>query len=158
MVRFAILEWSICDMLISLSLQIDNMGSVARGHTDNRLTATFLAAEYQCLFSKPANSPTYFFGGRLIALHKKSGGIRPIAVGITLCHLASKCASSFGVARLASVFSPRQLGVGTPGGCEAAIHSARRYLQSLAPDHVIVKLDFENAFKTAYTDQTCCYL
>ena len=54
------------------------------------------------------------------------------------------------IARLASVFSPRQLGVGTPGGCEAAIHSARRYLQSLAPDHVMVKLDFENAFNSLH--------
>ena len=61
-----------------------------------------------------------FYGGRLLAMNKKSGSIRPIAVGLTLRRLASKCAN-----RLPSLFDHRQLGVGTPGGCEAAIHSAR---------------------------------
>ena len=32
-----------------------------------------------------------FFGGHLIALEKKAGGIRPIAIGYTLCRIASKC-------------------------------------------------------------------
>ena len=41
-------------------------------------------------------------------------------------------------------------GVGIRGGCEAAIHSARRYLQTLAPDHVMVKLDFANAFNSLH--------
>jgi len=36
-----------------------------------------------------------FFGGRLLALNKKSGGIRRIAIGFTLSRLASKCANSF---------------------------------------------------------------
>jgi len=87
-----------------------------------------------------------FFGGRLIALNKKSGGIRPIAIGFTLRRLVSKCANTAGIARLVTYFQPRQLGVGTPGGCEAAIHSARRYLENLEPENVVVKLDFTNAF------------
>jgi hypothetical protein len=45
-----------------------------------------------------------------------------------------------------SSLCPRQLGVGTTGGCEAAIHPARRYLESMPEDHVMVKLDFSNAF------------
>jgi len=36
-----------------------------------------------------------FFGGRLLALNKKTGGIRPIVIGFTLRRLASKCANSF---------------------------------------------------------------
>jgi len=44
--------------------------------------------------------------------------------------------------KLAPLLSPRQLGVGVAGGCEAAVHSARRYLQNLEPDHIMVKLDF----------------
>jgi len=43
-------------------------------------------------------------------------------------------------------FYPHQLGVGTSGGCEAAVHSARRYLEVLPQDHMLVKLDFTNAF------------
>ena len=50
----------------------------------------------------------------------------------------------------ALLFGPRQLGVGIRGGCEAAIHSARRYLQSLAPGHIMVKLDFANAFNSLH--------
>jgi len=98
----------------------------------------------------PTDLTPIFFGGRLLALNKKSGGVRPIAVGMTLRRLASKCASSYGVARMAHLLSPRQLGVGIAGGCEAAVHSARRYLQTLEPDHIMVKLDFANAFNSLH--------
>ena len=47
-----------------------------------------------------------FFGGRLLALNKKTGGIRPIVIGFTLRRLASKCANSFGTKKLASFFYP----------------------------------------------------
>jgi len=56
------------------------------------------------------------FGGRLVALNKKSGGIRPIAVGFTLRRLISKCANSFAVAKLTTYFAPRQMGAGVKGG------------------------------------------
>ena len=39
---------------------------------------------------------------------------------------------------------------GTPGGCEAAVHSVRTYLEALPPDHVMVKLDFSNAFNSIH--------
>jgi len=91
-----------------------------------------------------------FFGSRLLALNKKSGGIRPIVVDFTLRRLASKYANSFRIGRLKSYFEPHQLGVGSSGGCEAAIHAARRYLESLPPDHTVVKLDFANAFNTLH--------
>ena len=64
--------------------------------------------------------------------------------GFHLCS-ASKYANSFGINRLGAYFRPNQLGFGTSGGCEAAIHSARRFLQALPTDHVLVKLDFTNA-------------
>ncbi|NJL55677.1 hypothetical protein HC928_11090 [bacterium] len=94
----------------------------------------------------PPSIAPYFFGGRLIALKKKSGGIRPISIGNTLRRLVSKCASAFGISQLGEYFLPHQLGVGTPGGCEAAVHSARRYLSSMPDGHAFVKLDFSNAF------------
>ena len=98
----------------------------------------------------PSDVRPFFFGGRLIALSKKTGGVRPIAVGVTLRRLVSKCANAYGAPRAVSVLGPRQLGVGIPAGCEAAIHSARRYLQSLPADHVMVKLDFANAFNSLH--------
>lgn len=98
----------------------------------------------------PVSIAPLFFGGRLIALTKKSGGIRPIAIGMTLRRLASKCANSFATSKLASYLHPRQLGVGTAGGCEAAVHAARRYLSSMPNSHVVVKLDFSNAFNSLH--------
>ncbi|NJL56118.1 hypothetical protein HC928_13760 [bacterium] len=98
----------------------------------------------------PADVVPYFFGGRLLALRKKSGGIRPIAIGMTLRRIVSKCASFAGVEHLASFFSPTQLGVGVKCGCEAAIHATRRFLQNLPENHILVKLDFKNAFNSLH--------
>jgi len=70
--------------------------------------------------------------------------------------LASKCASTCGASRLSSYLSPRQLGVGVPGACEAAIHSARRYLETIPFDHVFVKLDFSNAFNSLNRSDMLC--
>jgi hypothetical protein len=94
----------------------------------------------------------YLFGGNLTALVKKTGGIRPIAVGYFWRRLTAKCANTFAAIKLASYFSPIQLGVGVPGGCEAAIHACRRYMESMPADHVIVKLDFSNAFNCIHRD------
>ena len=70
------------------------------------------------------------FGGSL-ALQKKSGGVRPIAIGYTWRRLAVKCANSYAISELADLFSPIQIGVGVPGGCEAAVHAARRYAEDM---------------------------
>lgn len=92
------------------------------------------------------------FGGRLIALSKKKGGIRPIAVGFTLRRLISKCASRFALSKITDVFSPNQVGVGVPGGCEAAIHATRRFIDSMPSNYVVAKLDFSNAFNCLRRD------
>lgn len=92
------------------------------------------------------------FGGQLIALEKQSGGIRPIAIGYTWRRIAAKCANSYATALLSHYFQPIQLGVGTPGGCEAAVHSTRRFVESMPEDHCVVKLDFSNAFNSLHRD------
>ena len=92
------------------------------------------------------------FGGNLIALNKKCGGIRPIAIGYVWRRLAAKCANSYAAAKLASHLSPLQLGVSVPGGCEAAVHAVRRFTDSLLPGQAVVKLDFANAFNSLHRD------
>ena len=47
---------------------------------------------------------------------------------------------------------PTQVGVGTPGGCEAVVHAARRFMVKMSVDEVIVKLDFSNAFNCLRRD------
>ncbi len=92
------------------------------------------------------------FGANLTALVKKSGGIRPIAVGYYWRRLSAKCANFFASTKLAAYFSPIQLGVGVSGGCEAAVHACRRYIDVMPDDNVIVKLDFSNAFNCLHRD------
>ena len=62
--------------------------------TDNKLTVALrdfvnkqLAGEF------PAEMNEILYGGRLMALQKKDGGIRPIDIGYTWRRLAAKCAN-----------------------------------------------------------------
>ena len=60
------------------------------------------------------------------------------------CHRVSEQA--------AALLAPRQLGFGVPGGCEGAVHVARRFVENMQPDHVLLKVDFKNAFNTIRRD------
>jgi len=99
----------------------------------------------------PAVRPI-LFGAKLLALQKKSGGLRPIAVGYTWRRIASKCANSFALTRLSSSLQPVQLGVGVHGGCEAAVHATRRFIADMPDDWVVAKLDYSNAFNSISRD------
>ena len=98
----------------------------------------------------PGSCKDLFFGERFIAIKKSAGDVRPIVIGFVLRRLASKLANSFGLARIASPFSPLQVGAGVKGGCEAAIHAARRFIGCMGDDDVLVKLDFKNAFNSLH--------
>ena len=101
----------------------------------------------------PAACP-FFFGTSLIALQKTDGGgVRHIAVGCTLQRLAAKCAGARVMEVMGDLLAPFQLGYGTLLGAEAAVHSARTYLHNLQPGHLILKLDFKNAFNTIRHDK-----
>ena len=45
-----------------------------------------------------------------------------------------------------------QLGVGVTGGAEAAVHATRRYLGNLPQGHILLKIDFSNAFNSVRRD------
>ena len=95
----------------------------------------------------------YFFGASLIAFSKPDGGVRPIAVGCTLRRLAAKCASHAVRGAMADLLAPTQLGYGTSMGAEAAVHATRTYLQHMPEDHLLLKLDFSNAFNSVRRDK-----
>ena len=88
------------------------------------------------------------FGGRLIALQMKDGGILPIAVGYTLRRLAAKCANAHVIKRRAAELQFIQVGVVVSEGAEAAIYAMRRLVSDMPDNHVLVKLDFSNAYNT----------
>ena len=93
-----------------------------------------------------------FFGASLFPFTKKDGGIRPIAVGLTLRRLIAKMANSRALETCGAILAPTQLGVGVKGGAEALTHSARLYLQHMDKDRAFVKLDFTNAFNSIRRD------
>ena len=94
-----------------------------------------------------------FFGASLVALRKKTAGVRPIAVGCTLRRLVAKVASRMVRDEMEPLLSPKQLGYGVKGGAEAAVHAMRSFLSSLVVGRVVVKLDFQNAFNSIHRDK-----
>ena len=54
---------------------------------------------------------------------KRSGDLRPIAVGEVLRRLTSKCVARAVRAEALGILSPLQVGVGIPAGCEAIVHA-----------------------------------
>ena len=93
-----------------------------------------------------------FFGARLTAFVKKGGGLRPIAVGLTLRRVVAKAVVAYATPRLQELFTPVQLGVGVSRGIEVGIHSARSFISNLISGQVLVKLDFSNAFNSVRRD------
>ena len=101
-------------------------------------------------------------GAPLTALLKKNGGVRPIAVGEILRRLASRLCCQFARPYLSDFFLPYgQVGVGIPGGLEAAIHAVRHSLAELGNDEslALLKIDMKNAFnecnRSAFLDGVC---
>ena len=92
-------------------------------------------------------------GATLIALKKKEGGLRPIAVGQTLRRMVAKCAAHLVIHTIGADLAHQQLGCGIPLGCEAAVHTARLYVHNLPFDHLLLKLDFKNAFICLHRDK-----
>jgi hypothetical protein len=70
------------------------------------------------------------YGATLIALNKKGGGIRPIAIGCTLRRLAAKLACRPITEALGPLLCPHQSFFATPCGTEAIVHSFRRQIAS----------------------------
>jgi len=100
----------------------------------------------------PGKVRPYFFGAKLHAIRKKDGGLRPIAVGLTMRRLASKVANRWATECSMPLLFPRQLGVGVQGGAECVVHAVRAYLDSKSIWHALVKLDYSNAFNSIRQD------
>lgn len=93
------------------------------------------------------------YGASLTALKKKDGVIRPIAVGCTLRRIAGKVVSRRVMEGMGQLTRPTQLGYGTRGGAEAAVHATRAYVSETEETRVMLKLDFRNAFNTVHRDK-----
>ena len=66
--------------------------------------------------------------GRLIALQKKLGGMRPEAVEYIWHRLAAKCVNIYALSLLDGSLAPVQLGLGISECCEAIADATRWFL------------------------------
>ncbi|XP_035712509.1 uncharacterized protein LOC118437538 [Folsomia candida] len=95
----------------------------------------------------PLDICPFIYGASLTALKKKSGGIRPIAVGCTYRRLVSKISVKVMNHVFQDYFSPVQVGFNVKNGAEAGAHAARRFFSfPHESPTVFLKIDFKNAF------------
>ena len=73
-------------------------------------------------------------------------------MGCTLRQLVAKCTCNSVKQTMAALSAPHQLGLGVPLGTEAAVHATRVYLQDMPDRHLLLKLDFRNAFNSLRQD------
>jgi len=101
----------------------------------------------------PDRARAYLTCSLLIPVNKPGGGIRPIAVSEVFYRLA--CVYALELVRdvLPDVFEPIQLGVGSVGGSERAVHLLQAGLATMGPDAVVLKCDFQNAFNERKREQ-----
>ena len=131
----------------------DMISTIAGPEGENLLSSLTSLANLALSGDIPSSVRPIFFGASLTILNKKGGGVRTIAIGCTLRRLVAKLASHSVVESVGTYISPFQLGSGVPFGAEAAAHSARSYLNDLPSSHILLKLDFENAFNTIRRDK-----
>jgi hypothetical protein len=88
------------------------------------------------------------FGATLLAIAKKAGGIRPIAVGYVWRRLAAMVACNYIKVASAALLASRQLGFSKTRGAEAADRAARRHVNNMQQIELFLKTDFRNAVNT----------
>jgi hypothetical protein len=89
----------------------------------------------------------YFAGAILLPLSKHNGGVRPVAVGITLRRVIGRAIMAGHKQAFAEFFSPLQVGVAVQGGGELPAHAVRAALAS-NPEWVYCEIDSVNAFNS----------
>ena len=97
----------------------------------------------------PKEVAPFLCGANLFAAIKKTGGMRPVAVGGVLRRLTAKCIMYKVSGKAAELLRPLQFGVGFQGGCEAVVHATRAILssESLPQDSLwSLQVDLDNSF------------
>uniref|UniRef100_A0A1X7UJ43 Uncharacterized protein n=1 Tax=Amphimedon queenslandica TaxID=400682 RepID=A0A1X7UJ43_AMPQE len=134
--------------------QHQNMLSAFPPDSPHSLFLTVLAA-FSSLVLEGYTHPVlrrFFFDAHLIALNKRDGGVRPIALGCVLRRLLAEIACYRVSVDMSGYFSPLQLGFGVKGGVEAAVHARHNILNHISFEDSVAKLDFCNAFNKVRRD------
>lgn len=101
----------------------------------------------------PLSIRPIFFGARLFALRKPNGSFRPIACSSIFRRILSKIIVWRVKTDVSNYVGSHQLGCGTPGGAEAAVHATSSFLSTQHEGPIVLaKLDFSNAFNSVRRD------
>lgn len=117
---------------------------------DNVLTALTNLSNFMLAGKVNVKFLPIIYGASLIALSKKDGGVRPIAIGCTYRRLVSKLACKDIAEELSDILQPKQLGFSVKGGCEAAVHAVKLFIECNLGAEVVVKIDVRNAFNSIF--------
>lgn len=128
----------------------DLLASSNRSLEDNLLQSITNLSNFMLAGKVNVNFLPFIYGAKLIALSKKDGGIRPIAIGCTFRRLTSKLACKDIANDLSNMLKPKQLGFSVRGGCEAAVHAARIFLECNDDAEIFIKVDVRNAFNSVF--------
>ena len=95
----------------------------------------------------PESVRPFVCGASIMALRKPNGSLRP-----TVRRITSKVAVELISDRARTVLEPLQLGVKTPNGCEAIVHTTRQWFHKhrLDPSKVAVAVDISNALNSLH--------
>lgn len=87
-------------------------------------------------------------GALLTPIRKRDGGVRPVAVGETICRIVSSLFMSRVTKAAQNFLEPLQFWVATKGGTEAIIHAVRKLVKQHGDDcnFGVLQVDLENAF------------
>ena len=133
---------------------LKDLTSRSAGEAGARLVTALTALVNTALMGHlPDCARDAFYAASLTALRKRDGGLRPIAIGSVYRRLATKVALKPLTQELGSQLRPVQLGYGTVGGCEAAVHAARHFFENMTKNEVLVKIDMRNAFNAVRRDK-----
>ena len=100
-----------------------------------------------------AVSRSFLLASLLIPVGKANGGVRPVAVSECFYKLATMYALASVRHTFLSLFEPIQLGVGSPGGPERAVHVLRAGVELFGDESIVMKCDVRNAFNERKREQ-----
>jgi hypothetical protein len=126
------------------------IGMRSQEQNDSTLSAITRVVNLLANGSCPPAVVPFLCGATLIPINKKTGGLRPIAVGEVLRRLVAKCFTFSLAQKAAQLLAPLQVGVSVKGGCESVVHAVNYIVhdESLREEKQILLVDFANAFNS----------
>ena len=126
--------------------------SAERGGRELLSALTLFLDHIYCKAMLPSLCALFYLGPLSLLYARKKGAFTQLPLA-SLRRLAAKILGFHVVQSVISGLTTLQLGYGVSSGCEAAARAARQYLESMPSNHVLLKVDFSNAFNSVRRDK-----